>query len=289
VAPQVPANSRKPASGWIARVRAVPIQMDVWTLACLSLAMARLGAGGTWLLLLLASLAQSAEAQTPRVRDTNGHSWWVYYGDHPVKKSKFGVLAEVQIRRTKFADAWQQLLLRGGTTYRVTPRVQLGGGYGFIRTGRYGGYPFDRAFNEHRIFEQATFRHDAGRLELEHRYRVEQRWLQAFAGGKSYWRYQDRFRYQLRGAVNVTKANAQGQQWYLFGGDELFLNFGPNYGASPFDQNRAYFGVGRKLSPSNRLEVSYLNQFLVQRTGLVEESNHTFRVQLTSVVGIFGR
>lgn len=229
----------------------------------------------------------SAQANVPRIRDVNPHSWWVYYGDHPVKNSKWGVLTEIQIRRTDFASNWQQLLLREGATYRLSPRVQLGGGYGFIRTSRYGAFPVARAFNEHRFFEQVIFKHEAGRLELEHRYRVEQRWLEAFTGNTRSWRYQNRFRYQLRGSVPLSAANASGQQWYLFAGDELFIHFGPNYGASPFDQNRAFIGVGYKLSRANRLEVSYLNQFLVQRSGKVEESNHTLRIQLTSTARLF--
>ena len=236
-----------------------------------------------------ASLCVAQTNNPQRVRDLNSHSWWVYYGDHPVRNSKWGILTEMQIRRTDFASAWQQLLLRQGTTYRLSPRVQLGGGYGFIRTSRYGGFPVTRAFDEHRLFQQAILKHEAGRLELEHRYRVEQRWLEASTGNASSWRRQNRFRYQLRGSVPLSAVSANGQQWYLFAGDELFLHFGPNYGASLFDQNRAFAGIGYKLSRANRLEIGYLNQFLIQRGGSVEESNHTFRIQFTSAARLFGR
>ena len=229
-----------------------------------------------------------AQTNGQRIRDVNPHSWWVYYGDHPVKNTKWGVLTEVQIRRTDFASGWQQLLLREGVTYRLSPRVQLGGGYGFIRTSRYGDFPVARAFNEHRFFQQVIFKHEAGRMDLDHRYRVEQRWLEALSGQSRFWRRQNRFRYQLRGSVPISAPNARGEQWYLFAGDELFLHFGPNHGASPFDQNRAFAGAGYKLSRNNRLEVSYLNHFLVQRSGRVEESNHTLRIQLTSTAGLFG-
>ena len=235
------------------------------------------------------ALAALCPAQGLRTRDPNDHAWFIYYGDHQVKQSPWVILTEIQVRRADSGLSWQQLLLREGATYRVNPKVQLGGGYGFIRTYGYGDFPVARPFNEHRLFEQAIFRHEAGKLELEHRYRLEQRWLEAFTGTQRYWRYQDRFRYQLRGAYPLTKTNARGQQTYLFGGDEIFLHFGPNYGASAFDQNRAYFGVGFKLTPANRLEFSYLNQFLIQRSGLVEESNHMFRIQLTSTVGLFGK
>jgi hypothetical protein len=229
----------------------------------------------------------SAQVGAGRVRDVNPHSWWVYYGDHRIANSKWGILSEVQIRRTKFGSAWQQSLLRDGISYQLSPNVQLGGGYGFIRTSRYGDFPAAQPFNEHRLFEQVIVKDGAGPVDLEHRYRLEQRWLGATSGGVRYSRYQDRFRYQLRASLPLPKVG--GGQMYLFGGDELFIHFGPNHGASAFDQNRAFAGIGFKLNPTTRLELSYLNQFLVQRSNLVEESNHTFRIQVTSLARLFGK
>lgn len=234
-----------------------------------------------WLAASVHCLGQDSGQQ--RVRDANAHTWWVYAGDHPVK-GNWGVLSEMQIRRTDVAVGWQQLLLRQGVTYRLSPRVQLAGGYGFIRTHRYGDFPVPRAFNEHRFFEQISVKQDVRKVGLDHRFRVEQRKIEAFSGG---WRNQNRFRYQLRGAIPLSGANVKRQQWYLFAGNEFFLHLAPNYGANRFDQNRAFAGIGWKVSRNNRVEISYLNQLLVQRSGRVEEFNHTLRIQFTSTAPLF--
>ena len=237
--------------------------------------------GGPRFLAAVLAAASAIPGQTPRVRDTNGNSWWVYYGDHPVG-ARLNVLSELQWRRTNFAAAGQQLLLREGISYQLNPAVLVGGGYGFVRTYRYGGFPAARAFNEHRMFEQIVLKHRAAVVDFEHRYRLEQRWLRAFQNNRPYWRYQNRFRYQLRGAYGLGKS-----PWYLVGLDEIFIHFGANQGASAFDQNRAFAGVGYKLNADNKVEVGYMNQFLVQRSGLVEESNHMLRVQWTSNSRLF--
>ena len=220
---------------------------------------------------------QLAQGQTsPRIRDVNANMWWIYVGDHPFK-GKWGLHSEVNARRANFGASWQQLLLREAVTYRFSKNVQVAAGYGSIRNARYGDFPIAEPNFEHRVWEQVTLKHELKRLELEHRYRLEQRFIQSALPGNGYfWRYQDRFRYQMRAAFPVSK------NWYVLGADELFIHFGPNHGSSPFDQNRAIAGVGSRITPTNRLEFHYLNQFVLQRNGRIEESNHTFRVQWSS-------
>ncbi|MEQ1886700.1 MAG: DUF2490 domain-containing protein [Bryobacteraceae bacterium] len=240
--------------------------------------------------LALAGTVSLATAQTTqRIRDVNSNSWLVYAGDHPIGNGRWGVYIESQVRRSDFASIWQQMQTRDAVTYRFSPSIQIAAGYVYTRTARYGDFPVVKAFGEHRPYEQLTLRHAAGKLAFEHRYRVEQRFIATPNGDSSYYRYQNRFRYQFRTAYPIGPAKAWGQPWYLFAGDELHIAFGPNHGPSPFDQNRAFVGVGYKVNPFHAVEVSYLNQFLVQRNGRIEESNHTFRVQWSSTVRLFGK
>jgi hypothetical protein len=236
------------------------------------------------LCLSLILAATTAPLLAQRVRDTNFNSWWIYSGDHPLR-GRWGVILEYQERRSDFAALEQQHYSRVGVTYRLSPNAQISTGYQYIHTGQYGDFPFARAFGEHRIFQQLILRQSFKRLDFEHRYRNDMRWLQAFTGqGDNYfWRYQNRARYQIKVAHPVKG------DWYLFGGNEVIIPYGPNFGAVPFDQNRAFAGVGYKVTPRNRLEFGYLNQFLFQRNGRVEESNHTIRVQWTSTVPLLGK
>jgi hypothetical protein len=237
-------------------------------------------------LTLLAAAPSFSTAQnlTDRIRDNNFNSWWVYAGDHPVK-GPWGIYAEVQIRRSDFASIWQQFQSRDAVTYRFSPHVQGAIGYVFTYTGRYGDFPQAALgpFNEHRTYQQLIFKHEVKKLELEHRYRNEQRWIQNFtSGGDYFWRYQNRFRYQFKAVLPISGADAVGHQWYLFGGDEILLPYGPNHGPNSFDQNRAFVGIGYKVTRNNKLEIGYLNQFQIQRNNRIEENNHTFRLQWSS-------
>src|SRR5438045_1075026 len=100
-----------------------------------------------------------ATLSAQRLQDNNAHSWWVYYGEHQLTDSRWSLLSEVQVRRTDLASSWQQLLLRDGLLYNFSPNVQVGGGYGFIKTSRYGDYPIAKAFKEHRVFGQLVLKH----------------------------------------------------------------------------------------------------------------------------------
>ena len=230
-----------------------------------------------WLGLVLVTFALPVAAQ--RIRDTNLNSWWVYAGDHPVK-GPWGVYSEIQVRQSDFAAIEQQFQSRNAITYRFSPSVQVAVGYVYTHTGQYGDFPASRAFKEHRTYQQLALKQTLKHLEIEHRYRNEQRWTQNYTGRSNdfFWRYQNRARYQIKASLSVKGP------WYVFGGDEILVPYGPNHGVSAFDQNRAFAGVGYKVTSRNKLEVGYLNQFLIQRNGRIEESNHTLRVQFSSTV-----
>jgi hypothetical protein len=225
-------------------------------------------------------------AQDPgeRLRGTNFNSWWVYSGDHPLKeRGRWGIFAEVQIRRSDFASVWQQLQSRDAITYRFSGHVQGALGYVYTSTSRYGDFPIAQPALEHRMYQQLNVKHEIGRLEWEHRLRNEQRWIQSYKSSNAYdWPYQNRFRYQIKATIPVTEADAAGHQVYLFVSDEIFLPYGTNRGVNTIDQNRITAGAGCKFTRNNKFEIAYLNQFLIQRNNRIEENNHTLRVQWTS-------
>lgn len=238
------------------------------------------------LLVAMASCPCLAQNSMDRVRDTNANTWWVYAGDHQVK-GPWSIYSEVQVRRSNFLNIWQQFQTRDAVAYRFSPRAQVAIGYVFTYTGRYGDFPVAHPFNEHRTYQQISLRHELKRAGFEHRYRTEQRWIQNYTDTNNYfWRYQNRFRYQLKATLPITTANAEGRQWYLFAGDELFLPYGPNHGTNSFDQNRAFGGVGYRFTRNNVLEVGYQNQFIIQRNNRIEENDHTLRVMWTSTAAL---
>lgn len=190
-------------------------------------------------LICIFQLWRTAAFPQDRVSTTNQHAWFSYFGDHPVSK-RWELHLEGQWRRHDLGLKWQQLLLRPGVNFELNPSVILTAGYGFVDTFQYGDYPTAYRFPEHRLFEQVLVKHKVGKLDLQHRYRLEQRFFgvrsdQAINRIDSS-RYENRFRYLTRVNIPLTAD----KKYYIGTFDEFFLNFGKNVAANVFDQNRAY-------------------------------------------------
>lgn len=219
-------------------------------------------------LLLLISFGLSAQT------DPNAHAWYMYFGDHPVGNSRFGIHLEGQWRRANLGLTWQQLLLRPALNFQLNKKVMLTGGYGFVETYRYGDYPARENFPEHRVFEQALITQKLFGQEFQNRLRFEQRNILGYAA-----RYENRFRYMLRTNVPLPVDH---RRYYLGLYDEVFYNFGENVQFNVFDQNRAYVALGWNMGHQTRLEVGFMEQTVQHRDGKVIEHNHTLQVAVYS-------
>jgi hypothetical protein len=152
-------------------------------------------------------------------------------------------------------------------------------GYAYVHTYPYGDNPAREDFPEQRTYQQLQIRDNHGRFILQHRFRLEQRWIK-FAGADDYT-YLNRARYQFRTTLPLQGATLEDKEFYLGLYDEVFLNFGPNVTNNIFDQNRAYAAVGYRFHKDATLEVGYLHQHVAQRNGIWFENNHTLQVGLT--------
>lgn len=233
------------------------------------------------LFLVLATSPAAAQGPSGRIHDPNLHAWFVYAGDHPVSE-RWGVHVEGQWRRHDAGIRPQQTFGRPAVNFKVTDRFSVTGGYAFALTHRYGDFPARAAFPEHRIYQQAIYQYAYRGINLQHRARVEQRWIGVRAplegGGVADlgWRRQNRFRYFFRIGVPWKKT-----PWSFIASNELLLNFA-SPGTPTFDQNRAFGGLGYNVGRFTRVEAGYLQQSLLQRNGRILELNHTMLVSINS-------
>ena len=107
------------------------------------------------------------------------HAWVTYLGNHKIT-NKFGIHTEYQWRREDGFNHWQQSLARIGLDYYVNQNLSATAGYGWIITYPYGDQPVLHQFNESRIWEQVNAKAKYGRVELQHRYRLEQRFMENY-------------------------------------------------------------------------------------------------------------
>lgn len=177
-------------------------------------------------------------------------NWLIYIGNKKIN-NKWNLHHEVQYRNFNAIGDLEQLLLRTGLGYNLGPdgnnNILLG--YGYILSSNYINDEEKININEHRIFQQFITRQKFNRFSLQHRYRLEERFVED--------NYRMRFRYFLGINYALTTDADKKLSWYLSAYNEIFLNLND----TPFDRDRTYFAIGAKINKGLKLELGYMNQF----------------------------
>jgi len=183
-------------------------------------------------------------------QDSELGNWLIYIGSKKVN-DRWNIHHEVQYRNYNAIGDLEQLLLRTGVGYNLTPgNNNFLLGYGFIHSENYINPDDKVSVDEHRIFQQFITKQVIGKFKVQHRYRFEQRFVADD--------FKLRYRYFL--AVNyplTTPLEETSQEWYLSAYNEIFLNSKDNI----FDRNRLYGGLGFRANKTLRMELGYMNQF----------------------------
>lgn len=184
-------------------------------------------------------------------------AWYSYFGNQQLKKTKWNWHNEIQYRNFNKGGDLEQLLLRTGIGYNLTPgNNNLLIGYGFIHGRPYlkPGSDEKTTVDEHRLFQQFTTKQSISRVNLQHRYRFEQRFLPD--------NFKLRFRYWLGATVPLNKATMDANAVYLTGYNEIFIHTAGNL----FDRNRSFAGIGYVIKKDLRFDVGFMRQMLVQQS-----------------------
>lgn len=224
--------------------------------------------------------AATAEAQ-PWVTRHQDALWVGTFVDQPITK-KTALWFDGSWRRMDLGEEPQQLLLRPGIQYTLTPGVRVAAGYGYIATQPYGNLAAATPSREQRTWQQLLLSHRSGVFTVVHRYRLEQRWMHpllAVAGSDEResgpTTYQNRLRYMGRGQANLGSLKYGGRPVIGFVWDELLMPLGGPTQTFTIGQNRVSAGVGIPVTSKLRVEVGYMNLYNVLAARRANEINHT--------------
>lgn len=232
------------------------------------------------LFLCLMILVIVKESFSQKMISNQNHAWVAYLGNHKIT-NKWGIHTEYQWRRADGFQNWQQSLLRLGFDYFASSNLSATAGYAWIVTFPYGEQPVGHEFQEHRIWEQVNLKSKYGRFEIQHRYRLEQRFLENLIKGaegiytKSDNLFRQRIRYRFMIQVPLTKKELTDNTLFLNVNNEPFIGFGKGIGKNILDQNRFNASLGWRFSKDFNIQLGYLNQFIVKTDGIKAERNHT--------------
>ena len=183
-------------------------------------------------------------------QSSNLGNWFIYFGNKNIN-DKLNWHHEVQYRNYNAIGDLEQLLLRTGIGINLTENNNnLLLGYGYILSQNYDNNTAEKInVNEHRIYQQFITKQNFGRINLQHRYRFEQRFIEED--------FKLRFRYFLALNFALNKKQLEDKTIYLSAYNEIFLNSQNKV----FDRNRLYGGLGYRLNKNIRFEAGYMNQF----------------------------
>ena len=186
-------------------------------------------------------------------------AWYMYFGNNKIS-NKFNFHNEIQYRSFDGTGDLEQLLIRTGIGYDLTENnnnVLLG--YGFILSQPYrNGEKTENI--EHRIFQQFITKQKLGRFNLQHRYRLEERFLEED--------FRMRFRYYIGLNIPLNNKEMSPKTLYLSAYNEFFLHLN-----SPvFDRNRVYGALGFVINKNMKIEAGYMNQ--------IQENKNRGKIQI---------
>jgi hypothetical protein len=214
------------------------------------------------------------------------HAWLMYFGNHRIT-DRWGFHTEYQWRRADGFQHWQQSLLRLGLDYYAKSGAQFTAGYGWIYSFQYGDQPIAHANNEHRIWEQAIVKSKIGRLDLQHRYRLEQRYIENWIKNsegvytQNGFYFRQRVRYRLMLTIPISRKEMADKTLFFSAYDEFFLGFGKSIAKNVLDQNRLYCALGWRFNAACNIQLGYLNQYVIKKDGIQTERNHTLQAAMT--------
>jgi len=184
-------------------------------------------------------------------------AWYMYFFNTTFKENSWGIQGDVQYRNWNIAGDIEQLLLRGGITYKPkTADIKLTLGYGNVTTGSYGSD--NSTTTESRIYQEVLFPAQLGnRFYTNHRFRFEQRFVENQD-------FRTRYRYNFFLNIPLNKTEMDKKTIYLTIYNELFINgqrdIGNGNNVELFDRNRLYFSMGYMIKKGLKIQLGVMNQ-----------------------------
>ena len=184
-------------------------------------------------------------------------AWYMYFWNTTIKESAFGFQGDIQYRNWNILGDLEQLLLRGGFTWKPKETdVKLTLGYGHITTGAFG--ESNTTTQESRIYQEALIPQKIGsRIFLKHRFRFEQRFVENQI-------LRTRYRYNLFLNIPFNQADLNKGAIYLALYNELFINgqryIGNGNNVEIFDRNRLYGAIGYSITDNMKVQGGYMLQ-----------------------------
>lgn len=206
------------------------------------------------LLLAFAGFSQKKEVE-------HQTQFWTQYNFLGRFSSRWSAYINLVGRFNNIFSSWNSVFIRPAVVYDISPAVSVYAGYSYIVY--YPGDDADVKLWEKRPWQQVLVAGKLGKLSLQHRYRLEERFNAVYENGQVGRRnkFTWRFRYKLSLRYPVLKNKEDKQILSVLLSNELITSFGKNVTVSYFNQNRLFFGISVQTYKGLRASLGYTNIF----------------------------
>lgn len=176
-------------------------------------------------------------------------SWNIVNSNAKINQN-WNIFVETQLRSLSFYDEFHYYEIKTGGTFKINKQFAATTGFGSYNTFSEGGTFKNPIQNkEIRTWLQFNMRQSLSILNLEHRYRAEQRFTN---NG-----YKNRFRYRLGTVIPLNNSVVKEKTVYLNLWNELFFTDKEPF----FERNRLLLGLGYEISENLAIQTGYIHQF----------------------------
>lgn len=204
---------------------------------------------------------------------------------------KYTLGLETHIRRINLLKSWQQAILRPYLKVDLGEKTSGTIGYSFIQNYDYNYYSPKVPFHEHNIWGQISFTQKLKNLQLCHRYRLEQRFIQKIEDlptphtiNKVEFSERIRYRFSMTKTWLVSP-NSEDEILVEFF-DEIWLGLNNRSLIDHiFNQNWTYFGLAYRFDQSSKISIGYLYQVLNHSSTSLEK-NSIIQLGLESTIDL---
>lgn len=173
---------------------------------------------------------------------------WNVVNIKKIFNKNWSAYTEFQLRSLSFYDRFYYYEWKGGITYSFLSQYSITAGGGVYNTFNEGEHfeNYSRQ-KEVRLWQQFIMDQKLSILEIEHRYRTEQRFKND---------YENRFRYRLNVSVPFNKKEITMKTWYGSVYNELFFSDDKPH----FSRNRFQIGMGYRFNEVLGLQTGWIRQ-----------------------------
>jgi hypothetical protein len=186
---------------------------------------------------------------------------WIQYYNQTKLAEHWVFLGDVGFRWREKLSSPSQYIARLGVGYNIYENIRVSAGIAHL------GYFLSDNLNriEFRPYQEFLNNQSFGKIDLTHRFRIEERYFRKVMDGKigSNDNFNFRFRYSVSLSIPLFKLSNshQDKDVSMSIGDEIFLNAGKEVVYNIFDQNRILLGLLIQLKRNLRVEFTYNSQF----------------------------